>query len=107
MMTQVLRPQKCAKSFTTFCDMDSDRRISRQEWRSCVGLEENSKSSTTTFNLVFEPFCTPHETVGTRASLFNYTVFSKHPFWSFSACTLTIFGKLLLNRKFKLVKSLR
>jgi hypothetical protein len=60
MMTQVLRPQKCAKSFTTFCDMDSDRRISRQEWRSCVGLEENSKSSmTTTFNLVFIPFCAP------------------------------------------------
>ena len=40
---QVLRPQKCAKSFTSFCDMDSDRRVSRQEWRSCVGLDENSK----------------------------------------------------------------
>ncbi|XP_023340076.1 SPARC-related modular calcium-binding protein 2 isoform X2 [Eurytemora carolleeae] len=38
---KVLRPRGCSRTFTKFCDMDSDRRISKQEWRSCSGLEEN------------------------------------------------------------------
>jgi len=41
---KVVRPRRCGRSFFTFCDMDSNRRISRQEWSSCVGIEENSIS---------------------------------------------------------------
>lgn len=38
---KVVRPRRCGRSFFTFCDLDTDRRISRQEWNSCIGIEEN------------------------------------------------------------------
>ena len=34
---------RCGKSFIRYCDQDSDRRISRQEWKSCIGITENSE----------------------------------------------------------------
>jgi len=38
---KVLRPRRCGSSFTRYCDQDSDRKISKHEWRSCIGIEEN------------------------------------------------------------------
>jgi len=38
---KVLRPRRCGRSFTRYCDQDSNRKISRQEWKSCIGIEEN------------------------------------------------------------------
>ena len=41
---KVVRPRKCGRSFLRYCDQDSDRRISRSEWNSCLGITENSES---------------------------------------------------------------
>lgn len=38
---KVLRPRRCGSSFVRYCDQDSDRKISKHEWRSCIGIEEN------------------------------------------------------------------
>jgi len=38
---KVLRPRRCGRSFTRYCDQDSNRKISRKEWKSCIGIEEN------------------------------------------------------------------
>ena len=43
-MRAVVRPRKCGRSFLRYCDQNSDRRISRSEWNSCLGITENSES---------------------------------------------------------------
>ena len=37
MLKKVVKPRKCAKTFDTYCDLDQDRRISREEWAVCLG----------------------------------------------------------------------
>ncbi|XP_023712551.1 SPARC-related modular calcium-binding protein 2 isoform X5 [Cryptotermes secundus] len=41
LVKKVVKPKRCAKTFTKLCDMDSDQRISREEWVSCLGLDFN------------------------------------------------------------------
>ena len=49
----MLRPKRCSRNLQRICDINSDSIISKQEWRTCVGLEQNSKltmdSKSTTF----------------------------------------------------------
>ena len=42
-LRKVVRPRKCGRSFLRYCDQSSDRRISRSEWNSCLGITENSE----------------------------------------------------------------
>ena len=44
-MRKVLRPRRCGRSFLRYCDQDSDKRISKKEWSSCLGVTENSEFS--------------------------------------------------------------
>ncbi|PNF28649.1 hypothetical protein B7P43_G08719 [Cryptotermes secundus] len=44
LVKKVVKPKRCAKTFTKLCDMDSDQRISREEWVSCLGLDFNHES---------------------------------------------------------------
>ena len=37
MLKKVVKPRKCAKTFDTYCDLDQDRRLSRDEWAVCLG----------------------------------------------------------------------
>lgn len=39
---KVLHPRKCSRTFTRYCDTDENNRISRKEWRLCVGIENIS-----------------------------------------------------------------
>jgi hypothetical protein len=41
LVKKAVKPKRCAKTFTSLCDMDSDQRISREEWLSCLGLDFN------------------------------------------------------------------
>lgn len=42
-VNKMLKPRACAQSFHTFCDMDNNRKISRQEWSTCLGVSSASK----------------------------------------------------------------
>ena len=44
-MRKVVRPRKCGRSFLRYCDQDSDKRVSKSEWSSCLGVTENSESN--------------------------------------------------------------
>ncbi|XP_023712550.1 SPARC-related modular calcium-binding protein 2 isoform X4 [Cryptotermes secundus] len=48
LVKKVVKPKRCAKTFTKLCDMDSDQRISREEWVSCLGLDFNLMQETVT-----------------------------------------------------------
>lgn len=41
LVKKVVKPKRCAKTFTKLCDLDNDQRISREEWASCLGLDFN------------------------------------------------------------------
>lgn len=41
LVKKVVKPKRCVKTFTKICDLDSDQRISRDEWVSCLGLDFN------------------------------------------------------------------
>lgn len=44
MVKKIVRPRPCAKSFTKYCDLDHDKKISRGEWLACLGVDINSMS---------------------------------------------------------------
>jgi len=41
---KVVRPRRCAKLLDKYCDISRDRRIDRNEWSVCLGVDINSKS---------------------------------------------------------------
>ncbi|XP_067012593.2 SPARC-related modular calcium-binding protein 2 isoform X3 [Anabrus simplex] len=41
LVRKVVRPRRCAKMFPRMCDRDTDKRISREEWSACLGLNFN------------------------------------------------------------------
>jgi hypothetical protein len=41
LVKKVVKPKRCARTFTKLCDLDNDQRISREEWASCLGLDFN------------------------------------------------------------------
>lgn len=38
MAKKIVKPKACAKTFAKYCDLDSDKKISRSEWSVCVGV---------------------------------------------------------------------
>ncbi|PSN45518.1 hypothetical protein C0J52_13178 [Blattella germanica] len=41
LVKKVVKPKRCAKTFTKLCALDEQERISREEWASCLGLDFN------------------------------------------------------------------
>ncbi|KAJ9587609.1 hypothetical protein L9F63_018991, partial [Diploptera punctata] len=41
LVKKVVKPKRCAKTFTKLCDPNEDENISRDEWVSCLGLDFN------------------------------------------------------------------
>lgn len=43
MVKKVIKPRACAKTFISYCDLDQNKRIEREEWTLCLGVDINSK----------------------------------------------------------------
>ncbi|CAG0922960.1 unnamed protein product [Notodromas monacha] len=41
LIKKVVKPRRCAKTFTKFCDVIYDRKISRDEWIGCFGVDSS------------------------------------------------------------------
>lgn len=38
----VVKPKRCSRAFGRFCDLDSDERLTKQEWTSCFNRESST-----------------------------------------------------------------
>lgn len=43
MVKKVIKPRACAKTFISYCDFDQNKRIEREEWTLCLGVDIDSK----------------------------------------------------------------
>ena len=44
MVRKLVKPKSCARNFVKHCDLDQNRKIARNEWSVCLGVDLNSKS---------------------------------------------------------------
>lgn len=38
---KAIHPKKCSRTFVTYCDRNGDRKVSIDEWYSCLGVKGN------------------------------------------------------------------
>lgn len=53
LVKRMVKPRSCAKSFVKFCDLDQDKRIRKNEWSLCLGVDLNSKYTDSEFVICF------------------------------------------------------
>ncbi|XP_006814758.1 SPARC-related modular calcium-binding protein 1-like isoform X1 [Saccoglossus kowalevskii] len=51
-----LKPKKCARSFSRYCDADEDRKITLTEWLDCYGLNKDEETTTSSKRRGPNPF---------------------------------------------------
>ncbi|XP_067119038.1 SPARC-related modular calcium-binding protein 2-like isoform X4 [Centruroides vittatus] len=45
MAKKIVKPRSCAKTFTKYCDLDQDKKITRKEWSACLGVDMNKEQA--------------------------------------------------------------